>query len=91
MAIENTASEKTRQTQIDNQVKNQEENVVALEGVVSRLLGSLETITTPPTPEPTADRPEEDLVPLADTLRNINTRVEHVISTINNLMDRLEL
>lgn len=83
--------EAKRQTQINDQTNKQEKNLSILDECVLRLLGKLEPITTPPAPESTDKNPEGSLVPLAELLRKSNSRIEQVVDTINNLIDRLEL
>jgi len=80
-----------REGQISHQIQKQEESLTALEDVVSRLLGKLEAITTSPTPTDSNKNTEEVLVELAAIFQKSNFRIEHVLGTIVDLIERIEL
>lgn len=88
------SSEPRDRGQVEIVIGSIEEQISCLEAEVTRLLNRTSCIcrsAMPPPPESKADQVEQQLVPMANTLRVSLRRITILVNELGNLSERIEL
>lgn len=92
MTTEKTMHEVQKQGQVNTQMVVQAKRITALEDVVVRFVDRLEQITTQSPPAGVSTKEEDGgLVSLALELKSNNSRIEHAVDELSDVLGRIEL
>lgn len=83
--------ERPKQIQIPEYLARMDETIEALENLHSELVSRLEPITVSIPPSNGKNKPEEQLVALAENIGGLNRRIEGVIDSMRRLLDGIQI